>query len=194
MQIDPVKGFRDFTGEDARKRDRIMQIIKDAFEVYGFEPAETPIVEYEEFIDNEMIHFSKYDCERSIPNMVDGLKTSVRRTIETLQSNGKPLPIADVCASVQNAIVEVLVEKTIRAAREHSVAAISISGGVSANSLLRTCMHETADKHGLTVVAPRLGYCVDNAAMIANVAMMRMQNGVQETAHTFTISPKSIRG
>lgn len=123
-----------------------------------------------------------------------GLKTSVRRTIESLQASGKPLPIPDICASVQEAIVDVLVEKTIRAAREYNVSAIAISGGVSANSRLRAAMADEAAQHGLEVVAPRLGYCVDNAAMIANVAMMRMHHGVQATHHSFTISPKAIRG
>ncbi|MBU2522985.1 MAG: histidine--tRNA ligase [Nanoarchaeota archaeon] len=55
MITEPVKGFRDFTGEEARKRDKIMQIIKGMFEIYGFEPAETPIVEYEEFAKGENV-------------------------------------------------------------------------------------------------------------------------------------------
>lgn len=123
-----------------------------------------------------------------------GLKTSVRRTIESLQALGKPLPMSDISASVQEAIVDVLVGKTIRAANEYKVPAISISGGVSANSRLRARMMEESARHGLHLVTPRIGYCVDNAAMIANVALMRMHHGVPETLHSFTISPKAIRG
>ena len=48
-----VKGFRDFTGEDARKREKIMQILRRNFVLYGFEPAETPVIEYEEFVKGE---------------------------------------------------------------------------------------------------------------------------------------------
>ena len=53
--METVKGFKDYTGEEARKRDQIMQIIKNAFELYGFEPAETPILEYEEFAKGENV-------------------------------------------------------------------------------------------------------------------------------------------
>ena len=53
MKTETVKGFNDYTGEEALKRRKIMQIIEDTFKIYGFEPAETPIVEYEEFVRGE---------------------------------------------------------------------------------------------------------------------------------------------
>jgi len=53
MKTNTVKGFNDFTGEDARKRAEIRKVIREQFELYGFEPAETPTVEFEEFVRGE---------------------------------------------------------------------------------------------------------------------------------------------
>jgi N6-L-threonylcarbamoyladenine synthase len=103
------------------------------------------------------------------------------------------LPINDLCASVQEAIVDVLVHKTIRAAEEKGVRAVSISGGVSANSRLRARMRQAAESRNMRLVTPRLGYCVDNAAMIAHVAHMRIRFGVLPSDPSFTISPKALR-
>lgn len=122
-----------------------------------------------------------------------GLKTSVRRTLDQMRAAGQEVPINDVCASVQEAIVDVLVSKTLRAALETNVRAISISGGVSANSRLREMMRVAAEKHNIKVVTPRIGYCVDNAAMIAHVAHMRASHNVAPSPASFTISPKAIR-
>lgn len=122
-----------------------------------------------------------------------GLKTSVRRALETIRSAGEDIPINDICASVQEAIVDVLVSKTLRAALEKGVKAVSISGGVSANSRLRECMRQAATAHEIRLVTPRIGYCVDNAAMIAHVAQMRASHGLKPANPDFTISPKAIR-
>ena len=122
-----------------------------------------------------------------------GLKTSVRRTLELLKSQQKEIPINDVCASVQEAIVDVLVHKTLHAACEYGVRVISISGGVSANSRLRSVMQKKAQDHGMQLVTPQIGYCVDNAAMIAHVASMRIAHGVHASAPSFMISPRAIR-
>ena len=56
QETEPVKGFRDFSGEEARKRAEIRKIIVETFEQYGFEPAETPIIEREEFVRGENVN------------------------------------------------------------------------------------------------------------------------------------------
>ena len=134
-----------------------------------------------------LMHDGTYDFSFS------GLKTSVRRMLEVLKSKDADVPVNDVCASVQEAIVDVLVEKTLRAALEYHVSAITISGGVSANSRLRARMRERAESCGIAVIAPRIGYCVDNAAMIAHIAELRMRHGVEPSSAAFTISPKALR-
>ena len=126
-----------------------------------------------------------------------GLKTAVRREVEKLRSIGDDLPINDLCASAQTAIVDVLVSKTMRAIDKLGIGAVVIAGGVSANSELRTRMSAAAAQRGVTFVAPRLDYCIDNAAMIANVAQLRygntMSNAAQLNNLDFTVSPKALR-
>ncbi len=96
-----------------------------------------------------------------------GVKTAVLRTVESLQSQRKPLPIADLAASFQAAVVDVLVEKTIMAAEAYDVHEIIIAGGVSANKRLREKM---LSQSTLPVHIPPLSLCTDNAAMIAGAA------------------------
>ncbi|MBL0322198.1 MAG: tRNA (adenosine(37)-N6)-threonylcarbamoyltransferase complex transferase subunit TsaD [Ignavibacteria bacterium] len=138
-----------------------------------------------------LIHESTYDFSFS------GLKTAVRREVEKMRSKGADLPISDLCASAQTAIVDVLVTKTMRAADDLKVKAVVIAGGVSANSELRARMSAAAEQRGIAFVAPRLDFCVDNAAMIAFVAQMRMAGkGVitsQELPIAFTIEPRPLR-
>jgi N6-L-threonylcarbamoyladenine synthase len=93
-----------------------------------------------------------------------GLKTAVLRTVESLQEQGKRLPVADLAASFQAAVVDVLVEKTISAAEEYGVKEILIAGGVSANAYLREKMLTESER---PVHIPPLSLCTDNAAMIA---------------------------
>lgn len=122
-----------------------------------------------------------------------GLKTSVRRSLELLRSQQLELPVDDVCASVQEAIVDVLVHKTMNAAEDVGVSAVAISGGVSANSRLRERMAQATSARGIRLVTPRINYCVDNAAMIAHIADLRIKHGIEPSDLTFAISPKALR-
>jgi N6-L-threonylcarbamoyladenine synthase len=131
--------------------------------------------------------------EDSFDFSFSGLKTAVRREVDRLVALGEPLPIDDLCASAQAAIVDILVAKTIRAATASAVVAVTISGGVSANTELRSRMADQCAATGLTFVAPRMQYCVDNAAMIASVAAMRIASGAAAPSIHFPIEPKAIR-
>jgi N6-L-threonylcarbamoyladenine synthase len=84
---------------------------------------------------------------------------------------------ADLCASFQAAVVDVLVDKAMRAALSTRVKHITVAGGVSANSELRRRMQETAARRGLTVFTPKFEYCTDNGAMVAMVGYTRMKTG-----------------
>ncbi|MBH25209.1 MAG: tRNA (adenosine(37)-N6)-threonylcarbamoyltransferase complex transferase subunit TsaD [Myxococcales bacterium] len=100
-----------------------------------------------------------------------GIKTAV---LTHLRKNGHPeLPdsqaLKDLCASFQEAVVDVLVAKTFRAARQHGVEDVVISGGVSANSRLRERSLEVATSNSMRVHIPPLSLCTDNAAMIAGL-------------------------
>ncbi|HEY8450429.1 MAG TPA: tRNA (adenosine(37)-N6)-threonylcarbamoyltransferase complex transferase subunit TsaD [Bacillota bacterium] len=96
-----------------------------------------------------------------------GLKTAVAQLVERYRSAGRPLPLADLCASFQQAAIEPLVFKTLRAAVERGARSILLAGGVAANSALRAELERRATAAGLEVHAPPLELCTDNAAMIA---------------------------
>jgi len=89
------------------------------------------------------------------------------------------LHLADIAASIQWAIVSVLVEKTIVAARSRGIKSVSIAGGVSANSALRKAMKNACDKDDLTLHIPGTVYSTDNAAMIATLAGVKLSRGMK---------------
>jgi len=94
--------------------------------------------------------------------------------------------LADLCASFQAAVVDVLVDKTIRAAETYRVKDITVAGGVSANSELRTRMREEGEKRGFRLHFPKLEYCTDNGAMIAYVGWLRMKAGLNSSIEGVT--------
>ena len=87
------------------------------------------------------------------------------------------VPVADVCASFQEAVVDVLVEKTVRAAIETRRKTIAVSGGVSCNSRLREKLAAVCDARGLELLLAEPSLCTDNAGMIAYVASLRAGAG-----------------
>jgi len=100
-----------------------------------------------------------------------GLKTAVLRVVKAHEGQ---LPVVDLAASFQIAVVDVLVEKAKRAAQEHHAEQILLAGGVAANKLLR---QEMARRSDLPVLCPPIPLCTDNAAMVAGAAYFRYQVG-----------------
>jgi N6-L-threonylcarbamoyladenine synthase len=108
---------------------------------------------------------------------MSGLKTAVLRYVKQEQAAGRAIPAADLAASFQEAIVDVQVAKTIRAATERSIGTVLLGGGVVANSRLRERMRADGEDAGLAVLYPPLDLCTDNAAMIACVGAARALRG-----------------
>jgi N6-L-threonylcarbamoyladenine synthase len=117
-----------------------------------------------------------------------GIKTAVVNLVARDQVPGASKE--DIAASFQQAVVDVLVEKTIRAALDHQCQTVTIAGGVSANSLLRTQMQARGKEEGLNVLIPPFEYCTDNAAMIACAAYYQYNNSALGIRHSeLSLSP-----
>jgi N6-L-threonylcarbamoyladenine synthase len=96
-----------------------------------------------------------------------GLKTSVARWVEAREAAGEPVRVADVAASFQEAVADVLTRKAVDACRAQGVDHLVIGGGVAANSRLRALAGERCEKAGIRLRVPRPGLCTDNGAMVA---------------------------
>ncbi|NQX02708.1 tRNA (adenosine(37)-N6)-threonylcarbamoyltransferase complex transferase subunit TsaD [bacterium] len=117
-----------------------------------------------------------YDFPRSMlhePHLdfsFSGLKTAV---LYTLQKEKGELPVADLAASFQQAVIEILVRKSLRAARESGHRRIALSGGVSLNQALRDAFQLAGTENGLEISVASPVFCTDNVAMIAFAALLR---------------------
>jgi N6-L-threonylcarbamoyladenine synthase len=107
-----------------------------------------------------------------------GLKTAVARWVEARARAGEAVPVADVAASFQEAVCDVLTAKAIGACREYGIDTLVIGGGVAANSRLRALAVERAAVHGITVRVPRPGLCTDNGAMVAALGAHLVAAGI----------------
>ena len=120
---------------------------------------------------------TRFDFPRSMLDSENfsfsGLKTAVRYLLPKLKGDY----LADLCASFQQAVVDVLVRKTIAAARKPDVDLVTVSGGVSCNGELRRQLAEACRREGLEFKTAEPSFCTDNAAMIAFAAMLRLQDG-----------------
>jgi N6-L-threonylcarbamoyladenine synthase len=121
-----------------------------------------------------------------------GLKTSVLYYLRDRSDRERERLLnehrADLCAAVQAAVVDALVDTTRRAAAETGAEHVAVVGGVAANSALRRRMAEVGRADGFDVHVPPLTYCTDNAAMIAHVGRMQLENG-QGSPATLDVAP-----
>ena len=116
-----------------------------------------------------MLNDPSYDVSFS------GLKTAVARWVEKHEG---PVPVADVCASFQEAVVDVLTTKAVRACRDQGVGHLLIGGGVAANSRLRALAQTRCDDAGIVLRVPRPGLCTDNGAMVAALGERLVAQGI----------------
>jgi N6-L-threonylcarbamoyladenine synthase len=122
-------------------------------------------------------NFPRARLEGSWNFSFSGVKTAVLREVKQLQENGKVIPVQDLAASFQQAVVDVLVEKTYAAAEAFGASNILVAGGVSANQALRKAF--TAHKN-FHIHIPPLRFCTDNAVMIAAAGYFRMIGGQRD--------------
>ncbi|OLR90584.1 tRNA (adenosine(37)-N6)-threonylcarbamoyltransferase complex transferase subunit TsaD [Actinokineospora bangkokensis] len=118
-----------------------------------------------------------------------GLKTAVARWVEAEERAARPIPVNDVAAGFQEAVADVLTLKALRAAEDHGIDTLVISGGVAANSRIKSLAGERCAKAGLRLRFPRPRLCTDNGAMIAALGAHLVEAGVKPSSLELPSNP-----
>lgn len=128
--------------------------------------------------DCEAIRFPRAWLEdESLDFSFSGVKTAVLNHVHQQKQKDLPLHLPNICASFEQAVIDVLVEKTVRAARQNRVGTVVLGGGVSSNRRLRETMKARCCKEKLSFFVPQPIFCTDNAAMIALAGYHKYKNG-----------------
>ena len=107
-----------------------------------------------------------------------GLKTAVARCVEQFEARGEEVPVADVAAAFQEAVVDVITSKAVLACREHGIKDVLLGGGVAANSRLRELTGQRCASAGIKLHVPPLDLCTDNGAMVAALGAQLVMAGI----------------
>jgi len=124
--------------------------------------------------NSQAFSFPRSRLENTWNFSFSGLKTAVLREVRALEKENRLLPVANLAASFQDAVVEVLFDKTMKAAYQFGVKSILVAGGVSANEALRKAF---TSQNEFPVYIPPLSLCTDNAAMIASAGYYHYCSG-----------------
>ncbi|MFY0685295.1 MAG: tRNA (adenosine(37)-N6)-threonylcarbamoyltransferase complex transferase subunit TsaD [Balneola sp.] len=146
--------------------------------VFGLEYPAGPMMDKLSKEGNPKFHkFPQALLREGLDFSFSGLKTSALYFVQDQEESFIEENLNDLCASVSEAITEVLVKKLKRAVEQTGVKTIALAGGVSANSMLRSKTEALAEKMGLALHIPKITYCTDNAAMIAITGKMKADLG-----------------
>lgn len=107
-----------------------------------------------------------------------GLKTAVARCVEQFEARGDDVPVADIAAAFQEAVVDVITSKAVLACREHGIKDVLLGGGVAANSRLRELTGQRCASAGIRLHVPPLDLCTDNGAMVAALGAQLVMAGI----------------
>lgn len=153
--------------------------------------------------DREFFHFPRgltahKDQEKHRYNFsFSGLKTAVARYVESATARGEQVNVPSVAASFQEAVADVLIQKSIQACLDHDTPRLLLGGGVAANSRVRGLAQERCDENGIELRVPPLALCTDNGAMIAALGAQRMMAGFEPSSLSSgvfsTLSPSVIQ-
>jgi N6-L-threonylcarbamoyladenine synthase len=114
-----------------------------------------------------------------------GLKTAVARCVEQFEARGETVPVADIAAAFQEAVVDVITSKAVLACRESGIGAVLLGGGVAANSRLRELTGQRCASAGITLHVPPLDLCTDNGAMVAALGAQLVMAGAAPSGIRF---------
>lgn len=136
--------------------------------------------------DPEAIHFPRAKVEKSVYDFsFSGLKSAVLNYLNTCEMKGTTVNTADVAASFQKAVIDVLVEHSLAAVEEYGFKSFAIAGGVASNSSLRAAFERECGERSLRFYHPSPVYCTDNAAMIGTAGYYEYRKG---TRHGFDLN------
>jgi N6-L-threonylcarbamoyladenine synthase len=114
-----------------------------------------------------------------------GLKTAVARCVEQFEARGEEVPVADIAAAFQEAVVDIISSKAVLACREHGIKDVLLGGGVAANSRLRELTGQRCASAGIRLHVPPLDLCTDNGAMVAALGAQLVMAGVEPSGIGF---------
>ncbi|MHA7221006.1 tRNA (adenosine(37)-N6)-threonylcarbamoyltransferase complex transferase subunit TsaD [Arthrobacter sp. RHLT1-20] len=114
-----------------------------------------------------------------------GLKTAVARCVEQFEARGEPVPVADIAAAFQEAVVDVITAKAVLACRENGITELLLGGGVAANSRLRQLTEQRCSAAGIRLTVPPPGLCTDNGAMVAALGAQLVMAGIAPSGTGF---------
>ncbi|SDK52737.1 O-sialoglycoprotein endopeptidase [Arthrobacter sp. ov407] len=114
-----------------------------------------------------------------------GLKTAVARCVEQFEARGEEVPVADIAAAFQEAVVDVITSKAVLACRENGITEVLLGGGVAANSRLRQLTEQRCSAAGIRLTVPPLSLCTDNGAMVAALGAQLVMAGVEPSGIGF---------
>ncbi|WP_026537613.1 tRNA (adenosine(37)-N6)-threonylcarbamoyltransferase complex transferase subunit TsaD [Arthrobacter sp. 9MFCol3.1] len=114
-----------------------------------------------------------------------GLKTAVARCVEQFEARGEEVPVADIAAAFQEAVVDVITAKAVLACRENGITEVLLGGGVAANSRLRQLTEQRCSAAGIRLTVPPLPLCTDNGAMVAALGAQLVMAGVKPSGIGF---------
>ena len=118
-----------------------------------------------------------------------GLKTAVSRAVEQFEAQGLEVPRADIAASFQEAVADVVTAKAVRACRENGLGHLLLGGGVAANSRLRALLADRCRSAGIELIVPPVNLCTDNGAMVAALGARLVADGVAPSGLAFGADP-----
>lgn len=114
-----------------------------------------------------------------------GLKTAVARVVEGFEARGEEVPVADIAASFQESVVDVITKKAMLACAERGISTLLLGGGVAANSRLRQLTAQRCAEAGVKLVIPQLSLCTDNGAMVAALGARLVAEGREPSGLAF---------
>ncbi len=126
--------------------------------------------------------------DKSYDFSFSGLKTAVIYYIKELKKENKDIPVRDILASFQQAVIDVLVKKTVKAALKFKTKQIILAGGVAANSSLRREIKEKANLFDIKVFCPSVSLCTDNAAMVASTGYYKFKKNKKSSLSLDAVS------